>query len=532
MLKVLIVDDEESTRELLRISIDWEAIGYEVIGEAGNGEEALVMIDADMPDVVLTDIYMPYMDGLELSSRILKGYPDMKVVIVTGHDDFEYARRGIKIGVYDYITKPIDEVEIENTLSRLRLLVDEEREMKADYGRLKAQLSREMPVLKDKLFTDLLHGSISSEEYDARKQFIEWDVSTSFFQIYLIEIMPDEKSQLGNETADPYLCYMYIGSIKAMLEDIVGIEIFVDYTGNIVLMSHGRQHQIITERLDRILHRLKNQKGITACIGIGCEYEGYDHIKQSYKEAREALAYKVVAGMNQIISYDELMIRRKQRASKNDHIEEQLSVLIKSGRFPESKAIIDGSFDAMSSRSHIQLKAVRHRAVQLIMNINGAADDIGIETDDEPSSDETAYEDVFRAPSLPDIRSAVVLYADRICKAIQHEQASKQTNIIEEINDYIKEHMSDALSLANISEAFYLNKSYLSRIYKERTGMTLGEYILQYRMEQSKELIRRTNQKAYEIAEQVGYMDPNYFGSCFKKYTGMSISDYRKSVNQ
>ncbi len=528
-LKVLIVDDEESSRALIRMSIDWESKGFEVIGEACNAEEALVMIEDDLPDIVLTDIYMPYMDGLELSERILVNYPEVKVIVITGHDDFDYAQRGIKAGVFDFIVKPIDDEEIEATLQKAYDHIMSDREMKADYGRLKEQLTIELPYLKEKFLNDLLYSHIEEEDYERRKAFTGVRFISDSFQLSIIEITGDKTQVRDSDQQDSYLSYMFIHYIREVVDDMPGVEVYMDNKSNIILLnSDDRNLREMNRRLELIKRRILSQAGVCLTIGIGGWYKDYNRIKTSYKEAEESVAYKIVSGINQVIAYEELTVSTRSEDQQDQTWREKLSLYIKGGLTAEALNTVDEAFKGVIHQGDIQLKSIRLTAVQIIMLMYKAMSEIGINVDDKKTVGQEIFEGIFRVDSLPEMKAVVGSFVEDICKSINFEHANKQKTIIDQIQQYVKENIQEQLSLNSISERFHLNKSYLSRIYKARTGMTLGDYILSSRMERSIVLLRSTDKKAFEIAEEVGYLDPNYFGNSFKKYTGKSISEFRK----
>lgn len=528
-LKVLIVDDEESSRALIRMSIDWEQLHCIVIGEAGNGEQALDLLEENLPDIVLTDIYMPYMDGLELSERIVQNYPETKVIVITGHNEFDYAQRGIKAGVFDFIVKPIDEEEIESTLKKACDFIKSEREMKENYGWLKQQLIKELPYLKEKFLNDLLYSHIEEQDYLRRKKFTDIRVVSDYYQSIIIEITTDKIQTYDSHQKDSYLCYMFINYIKEVMDDLRGVEVYVDNTNNIVILnSDNGNNQEMNKRLEAIKRRIQSHADIAFTIGVGGWYKGYNRIKTSYKEATEAVAYKIVSGINQIITYDELIVSNRSEEKLDQNWKDKLSLYIKGGITDEALKTIEEVFEGVVYQGDIQLKALRLKAIQIIMLMFNAMAEIGISIDEKKIVGEGIFEEVFKVDTLPEIKEVICLRVRDICKWVNVEHVNKQKTIIDKINQYIEENIREQLSLNTISEQFHLNKSYLSRIYKARTGMTLGDYILSLRMERSIVLLRSTDKKAYEIAEEVGYRDPNYFGNSFKKYTGKSISEFRK----
>jgi two-component system, response regulator YesN len=527
--KVIIVDDEEGSRELIRMSVNWEAFEFSIIGEASNAEEALEMIDLNPPDLILTDINMPYIDGLELSELILKQYPETKVIVVTGFDEFEYAKRGIKAGVYDFIVKPIDEDELESTLRKVYRDMKNEREEKANYAWLKDQLENERPYLKEKFLVDLLYSHIDEQINHGKLAFTQVKLVSDCFQVNKIEIVSNQRQAESIEQQEQYLAYMFIANIRALVEHIPGVEVFIDNTNHVIILNSNKSmKQEMTKSIETINRWLHSHKGIHFVIGIGRWHEGFNQIKISYKEASEAVAYKIICGMNQIITYDDLIITKPLEIQSADSKEEQLALYIKSGILEESLAVMHQIFEKVLAQENIQLKTIRLKAIHLVMRIIQAMSEIGISIEKNEVID-TIFDAILQANALPEIKRILDTYVKVVCASVDIEQRHKQNSIIDKIDHFMEENIKAPLSLNSISEAFHLNKSYLSRIYKERTGVTLGERILSLKINKAIQLIQYTDKKAYEIAEELGYQDPNYFGNSFKKYTGKSISEFRKA---
>ncbi len=522
--KVIIVDDEESSRELIRLSVDWDLLNYEVVGEASNSEEALALIEYELPELVLTDIHMPYMNGIELSEKILKQYPEIKIIVITGYDDFQYAQRGIKAGVYDYIVKPVDEDEVEKALKKAYEEIAEDKKKQDNYGWLQEQLKKELPYLKEKFLIDLLYGHIDEKDYMRRKNFTEVKFESSFFQVTVIEL-----EAVVPKNQNSYLCYAFVDKIRHVLEKIHGIELFIDNGNNIIILNTNKENiQKMNECVDFIIRRVLSHSDINFMIGVGSWYQGYNKIRRSYKEAFEAIAYKVIFGINQIIMYEELIITKPHENTLDDFWESKLLIYIKSGVLSEALILTNQVFEKVMSQEKIQLKSLQLKAFQILILIINAMTEIGINIDEKKIMSEEVFEKLVQAKSLPDIKKIICAYIEATCGLIEEEHLNKQNSIIDNIDQFISENIHISLSLNTISDKFHINKNYLSRIYKERTGMTLGERILSKKMEKSIQLLTLTDKKAYEIAEVVGYNDPNYFGNTFKKYTGKSISEFRK----
>ena len=200
LLKVFIVDDEHLVRNLLKNCIDWEKIGYKVIGEASNAHEALDLADRLRPDVIFTDIYMPFMDGLEFSKIVFERYPLTKIIVLTGYEEFEYAKKSIKIGIADFLLKPINDDEIRKVALDMKTRIRAERSHRDEYNRMKKQLEEYRPYLKEKLLNSIIQNVFSSEEMKQQLDYFHIRINSDHIQAAAIEVsFPDNSDKTGEE---------------------------------------------------------------------------------------------------------------------------------------------------------------------------------------------------------------------------------------------------------------------------------------------------------------------------------------------
>lgn len=200
LLKVLIVDDEHLVRNLLKKCIDWNEIGYEIVGEASNAHEALDLVDALRPDLIFTDIYMPFMDGLEFGKLVFEKYSNIKIVVLTGYEEFEYAKKSIKIGIADFLLKPINDDEIRRVALTMKEKIEAERNHRAEYDRMKKQLEENLPYLREKLLNKLIQNGMEDVDIHQELEYFHISLNPTFVQVAVIEAtLSDVSSNSGEE---------------------------------------------------------------------------------------------------------------------------------------------------------------------------------------------------------------------------------------------------------------------------------------------------------------------------------------------
>lgn len=533
LLKLLIVDDEYLVRNLLRHCLDWNEIGYEVVGEASNAHEALELIESLRPDVIFTDIYMPFMDGLEFGKIVFEKYPHIKIVVLTGHEEFEYAKKSVKIGISDFLLKPINDDEIRKTALNLKSKIEKERNQQEEYNKLQKQLEEALPCLKEQFLNQLLLSNIDKEEARVQAEYYKINLNSNYYIVSVIEASPaDEERSSVNEEGRLLLNLKAHNLVTRYFRDDPDVYVFRDAFQNIVILNCEKDLDF-SDCLEALRSLIINSLKCNVSIGQGKAYPIIGKISKSYKEALYALRYKIIAGKNQVISYDEINLSAsKQVQFQNDNFD-TLAFYLKAGLYNKVEEYIVSTFNEYTGQETLNIQTYRAIASYIVSVILNVILEIDINISDIFSNTGQPFEQIFKSDTLPEIRDYLVSIAKKTVDTIQNTQTKKVSQIIEQIKEYIKQNQSDPdITLSSTAKKFYMNMSYLSRIFKQETGYTFVEYLTKTRMEKAVKLLKETDLRAYQVAEKVGIQNPHYFGICFKKWTGMSINDFRKSLNK
>ena len=522
ILKAIIVDDEYLIRDLLKKAVDWKSISIEIAGEASNANEGLKLIDEIMPDIVFTDIYMPIMDGLEFSRLVLEKYPQIKIVVLTGYDEFEYAQKSVKIGVAEFILKPIDDEEIKKAAIKLRDEIYRNKEQLREFEILKKELDESIPYIKEKLINELVQGRIENSELLEKKDYYLNDLKTEHFQIALLEVFPSDVC-IGVEIEKKRrLSIQAMECLKLLAAGLDDIQIFFDSSQRIGIINCSEQIDTV-----RLCESLK--AGFTGNIsaGISNVHEGLDRMTNAYNEACNALNYRIISGNNKMIQYCDISYLSGEWNFQNRNIEE-LGFYIKSGLKEKAYLTIDGIFNEMNETQNITIENIRAVAANIALGLFN----ILVESDAKGKGvfeiNYELYNGIMQIDNIPDMKSYLKQSISKAFAVID-TKTKKVYEFVDEIKKYIVENISNPeISLSSLAKEFYLNPSYLSRIFKQETGLPIVKYITKIRMEKAIELFKNKNFKMYEIAEMTGITDPHYFGLCFKKYTGYSVNDFKK----
>ena len=517
LYRIILVDDEEEVRKSIIRKIDWQAVGFTVVGDAENGEDALEKIEALEPDVVLTDIRMPYMDGLTLAEKIRQRYPSMKIVIFSGYDDFDYAKRAIKLNVTEYILKPVNVEELTAILRRIQESLDEEIEQKRDVSLLRENYRRSLPILREQFLKDLVSHQMDGktvndrlEQYDiplaGAKKWISIAVKAEISEVSgeLIlplheerELIPISVMQILEENLKPYCRFSLFSFSGAADAEIAGI----------VAIDENNSQTSMIDILSDICKEIRKILMIPVTIGIGHSRTELGLICESFRSALDALGYRAIVGSGSTIYINDV---EPVNTGKLQFTAEDESALIQAVKFgPEEK-----------------IRSVVSGIIQLIqqydLELGALFGDTGMGTD--------PFMMIRQVMNREKFSKWLLEAALRINGAMDQERDNTTRQSMERAKRYIMENYQDPdLSVEQVCRTLHMSPAYFSTMFKKATGQTYIGYLTDVRLNKAVELLNKTDDKTYVIAAKVGYQEQNYFSYVFKKKFGVSPTKFRGS---
>lgn len=528
LLKVLIVDDERLVRNLLKACISWEDIGLTIIGESSGAVEGIQMVDKLHPDIIFTDICMPAMDGLEFSKRVIEEHPHIKIIILTGHEEFEYAKKGIKVGIADFLLKPINRDEIRKTALTAKAKIIRERIRIEEYDRLKDQLQQNMPFLKEKLFNELVQSGADLKLMKEKLSYFCIEFANDTFRIAVVDVSNTSGDDNPDEEMKLILRIRGIELIKQYFKKDHYVNCFLDNSQMIVIICNDSSIDL-WECCESIKSMLINRLKCFINIGIGNAYDKMERIHVSYREACYALKYRFIVGNNQIVCFSDIYAFEHNISNIDYTVLGSFCFYLKSGLKEKADELIRTAFNELKSSASSK-EQVRVFACNFIANILNVLVETRIKQEEIFEQNSQPFEKIFKLDTLPEMEKYIQMVSQRVIQSINSMQGKKAKKIIQDVKDYIDANYSASdLTLADVAKRFYVNMSYLSRAFKEETGLPFIEYLYRLRMENAIRLLNETDKKAYQIAEEIGINDSHYFSACFKKYTGVSVNEYKKS---
>ena len=518
-LRVMIVDDEYLIRNLIRMRLNWEEYGMEIVAEAGSAAQALELMLQYRPDIVFTDISMPDMNGIEFSRQVNSQFPGTRIVIITGYDEFEYARQSLELGVVDYLLKPVKYEELKDVVERLVALIGDEQARMREIRRMRELLETNRPVLRERFLCSLMMEAGSTDEIDRQFSYFELPLQADApMEVAVIDVQQPENTseeyRLLLETQCGSIAQKYCGDTPAF--------VFSDYWRRIVLLrAYDPERADVYEGLRDVL---RDAVHCQVAMGVGGPVCCAAQVHQSYAQACDALHYRVVAGDNQVIYYEDIVPGRPSVENEDGARVEKLMFYVRAGAAPQMTALLD-EIMAHTSAPGGQSGQALHQARMKAMDIVAASQHLTSE-DSAPAGSE-ALSFLF-AGTLPEIRAGLAGYLQALADDARRIVAKKNDSLVSRAKAYISEHMAEEdLRLATVADSLFISAGHLSRLIKQETGRTFVEYLTDIRVKRATELLRSTSLKGYEVGERVGIHDPHYFCILFKKSTGMSVNKFR-----
>ncbi|PXV85040.1 AraC family two component transcriptional regulator [Lachnotalea glycerini] len=531
---VILVDDEEEVRQAIIKKINWNEAGFDVIGYAENGEEALELAENLRPDVIMTDIHMPFMDGLTMCRKLKEIVKNTKIIIFSGYDEFEYAREAIKLEVEEYILKPIDATQLKLVFERIKKSLDEEIEEKRNMERLKKYYYESLPVMKEQFMGSLLEGKLEEAKIEELRKRYDIDFTAPFYAVAVI------RSEALNRDSEQYKEeVMYSQLIPVSLKQIVNENlenlleyrsfIYLEWVVVIAMLGHSREITKLLNGMNQICKITTRMLNVNTSAGIGQACDSLIGLSHSYAGAKSAFEYRILLEPNQAIYIQDIEPKSEERISIDENEVQIIMKEIKVGSQEELQKSIH-TLMAKVKYSKISIAQLQLSLMEIFVEIIRLGRVYEVDMEQITGEDFNWYQDISKFDTLDAVGNWLLHICMQVRKLIRRERTDTAKLITEKAIQYINENYSNQeLSVDTICGLLNVSAAYFSTIFKKETGLGFVNYLTKVRMEQALRLLNTTSEKAYTIAGQVGYSEPNYFSYVFKKEYGISPSKYRAS---
>jgi two-component system, response regulator YesN len=522
MYKVLIVDDEPLILEGLKHIIPWDEHGLEIVGEAACGEDALDFLRRNKVHILITDIRMSGMSGLELLHRIKEQGWDIKCIILSGYDDFEYVKEAARLGIENYLLKPVSRQELSMTL--LNTIKKIESSL---YNKITERESKD--ILRNNILYRWVTNNISDSELTDRAPILSIDLGYSHYRAAIVKLQHTEN--ISPKIQDRSLLSFSINNIcsEIVQENGLGLS-FCDLNGDIVILFHRLGSKLdvtqVLSILEKCVTNLRKYLGSDVFISVGCPVEHYSNICKSYTTANDLQEYFLIFPSKNIALFEDV-----HKAILPEH--SRLAIDI--GKFEDMvfnkdkaalKLFIIQAYDQLKQQESLTPQLLQNFTIELMLTLlNAVKNQKGSKAPlffDMKSS----LAEVIRQKSIEglveSLASVVDITVDRLM-----EEDEKSNPIIKSILRYVHENYAGNISLKLLSDTFNINAAYLGQLFKNETGEMFTNYLNTVRVEKAKEFLLNTHLKVNEIAEKTGYVNQIYFIRIFRKVTGKTPLEFR-----
>jgi len=523
--KIMIVDDEEDVREGIVSRINWDKLGYVVAAVAENGQDALEKAENYDLDVVLTDIKMPFMNGLDMSAQLTRRQPGIKIIILSGFEEFEYAKAAIKLNVLEYVLKPINVAELTEVFLRVKQLLDNNIAEQRDIEALRDYYQRSLPIMRERFLTELLWGVVPDDEISNQQRQYKLSVDGMPYLVALA-FQLDEKADIALSLELAPI------SVKRVIEEQFAgrclIEAFISSSIIAAVTAWDTPNRIgeIQSIANEVCTHCLRAFGFTISAGIGRACTDMRELHNSFSEARSALEYKHIAGYGKAIYIRDMEVARRETPSIGAREEENLLFAIKFGSKKQLEDCIDSfllkqedCLDWEKQAYALSLFSVIYRIAQRY----------------ELTHAKDIYERLhnfisgYNTTVTGATKEKIFDICTRMSEYLRTQRETAAQNLAQKAKAFIDAHYyENDLSVERVCEYLHVSPSYFSTIFRQETGRSYIQYLTELRLNKAVELLRATDEKTYIIARQVGYDEPNYFSYVFKKRFGVSPTRYRQ----
>lgn len=534
-MKILIVEDDFVVRQGIRFSFEWEKYGLSICGDAANGKQGLELAKSLNPDIIITDIRMPIMDGLEFAEKILDINPEAKIIILSGYDDFSYAKKAIHLGVYDYLLKPIDADELLKCICRLRDEILENEEKQRYLEKKDILLKTYETELFDRTIEKIMRPTFPEQKEQVMQELSALGVvlTASAYKVVLL-VLENFLLLTRNDSKTEKL--HLTEKVQNVVKDVFRngyeeVQCFVNSSSQfVILLGYESISKLYMEDCyQKLINRVKTDVGFLCTISCGLEKDSSDEIYLSYQEAVSALRRHTSRIENNVFQYtgDSILdgsgfleIQEEERLLIND---------IQKYDTGGMQAYIDTIFQKAVEEQEPYEK-VNSTCVRLATAVFSVLDEMGLYLQNESYTYRNTLMAIQQYHSVTHLKQFMTSFMQEVSECLEKVEKKKYSSVVDKAVDYVRKNYRNEISVKSISVELFVTPNYFSQIFKSQMGMNFIDYLNEVRIERAKELLKDGRLKIYEVAEQSGYQNYKYFNTVFKKYTGYSPKEYRNGA--
>ncbi|MBA4686314.1 MAG: response regulator [Candidatus Galacturonibacter soehngenii] len=518
--RVLIVDDEPGIAEGISFLIERLMPECQVIGITFDGQQGIQKALSLKPDIILTDIRMPEIDGLEMIRKLKENGFQSRFIILSGFAEFKYARTAITLGVEEYITKPIEEEELVSVLSRTCKLVNEEKKKQEQEQQMEQ-------TIRGYTLKDILESSeVPLSDIKSRLQNLGFPVTYKDYVCAVVEknakIIKDTNIDFAveiNRAIEQYFDFCHEQYMILYSEDIL-----------VMVMAFETEPKKLTKAIGKLREELAQVIGVAVTIGMGRTYHKAEEIRESFEEAKCAINYKIIKGFNCVIMYEQIYaIDAKPKLIATEDIK-RFENCIDNMDDKGCWLVIEDIFRKFENEKNLTPKDLQLLSLNLILSGIRKMSFAQIQLSEYLGKNIFSLESISKFETTTQLKNWIYNTIKSMNELMLKSSVPEKRDIVEEAKDYINKNFNKNISLNEISERFFINPYYFSQLFKKKTGENYQNYLINLRVGRAKKLLEETDLKIYEICELVGYADINHFNKIFERVVGVKPSEYKRNI--
>lgn len=527
---VLVDDKEDIVRSIKKLG-NWGDLNIEITGTAANGAEAMEIIKSTRPKILITDIRMPVMDGLELTRRALEFNPAIKIILLSGYDEFSYAQQAVKLGAKEYLLKPAAIEAIVEAVLKVKEEIAAEEVKYFENMKLRQRLKESLPLLKSEYFTHLVtYPEKNTQNMRDKLHYLGVDLDTENFRVMVVSLDDYETVSASNSIED-YNLIMF--AVITILEESID-----EFMKNVVFKSGRSEITVIMNEDDHVSdgsifnlaelcrERMNEYLELSVSIGIGRCYAHPQDISTSYREAVKSVENRFITGKNSIINICNIDVGSHEKFKYPKDTANELLKYIGIGAVERVQEIFEQFISEVYNNNPGLPRLIKTYLGQFISTITNELAGDGIDISGIVGDEQEFISKLGMLDTQNEVKQRLnKLIIDLAAYIFKLKKVNENKNI-DLINDYIDSNYTADISLSDISKHIYISPSYISTLIKAHSGESFVEKITRLRLEQAKLLLLASSDRVYEVAEKVGYSDRRYFSDIFKKYTGLTPKEY------
>ncbi|MEH7276151.1 response regulator transcription factor [Neobacillus vireti] len=526
-MKVLIVDDEIQIRKGLRLKVDWEEEGFQLAEEASNGKEALEILRTKDIDMVITDMRMPIMDGVELAKRCHQEFPHVKVIVLSGYSDFDYVRNSLQQGVKDYLLKPVAPDELVEALRKIRKEAEDEKRKRVEFAHMSRIVHSHLQESQEQFILHLAkEEGLQLPNVTERLQQLQLEElanENQKVQFITVEIRENSDSNRLEELRLPFqmLC-------KEIAQQQEAIFVFTDpsYPNMVQFLKLLDSNSPSTDQfVQRIQQNVNKLLTLETVIGIGTIVVGLSEYRSGYISSLLAWSQSQLGSKSQIIDQT---VASEEVFDFSPDFEKRITNSIENLDFAAFKDNLQMVLESPEGRS---VMSFSFAANQVLFILGSLAKKYDVETRDIQNTIWNCQQNIWKLYSQHKVKEDLIELASLIIEKVRLARFSNKT-LIDSIRHYLDQHYASEISLTTLSTLFHINSAHLSETFKHHVGQNFSDYLVTLRMDKAKQLLKDKQLKIIDVSNLVGFSNSGYFSTVFKKHFGQTPVEFRNSIGE